>query len=282
MKYYSYLIKEESTLLDWFNNLKVAKNKINYLIDNNFCIVNGNSLNRESILKPNDYLFIDLSNYHNVLIKDTNKMVDILYEDDYIIAVDKPKGYIIYSDDNQITVNDIVGNYLKSKEEVCFPCHRLDTDTTGCLIFAKDIITLAYLSNIFESKDVTKEYLAIVEGKTNPNGTINLPIGKDRHVNNKMIISKTGKPATTKYFLEKDLKNKSLIKVLLLTGRTHQIRVHMSHIGHPLVGDQKYGAKMMADRPLLHCQSISFMHPYTEKKVVIKSKLPQDMSKLVK
>lgn len=282
MKYYSYLINKETTLIEWFNNLKVSKNKINYLIDNKFCIINGNPLNRDSILKPNDYLFIDLSNYHDIAVKETDNIIDILYEDDYIIAVNKPKGYIIYSDDDKITVNDMVGSYLKSKEEVCFPCHRLDTDTTGCLIFAKDVITLAYLSNIFESKNVKKEYLAIVEGKTKPNGTINLPIGKDRHINNKMIISKTGKPAITKYYVEKDLKNKTFIRVLLLTGRTHQIRVHMAHIGHPLVGDQKYGSKMIADRPLLHCHNISFSHPYSGKMIEIKSKLPQDMTKLVK
>lgn len=283
MKYYTCQIKKETTLFEWFMSMKVAKNKVNYLIDNHFCFVDGNVLDRESILKYNDYLIIDLSNYEEIQYKHTDIKIDIVYEDDYIIVVNKPSGYIIYGDEDNVTVSDIVNSYTKTKEDTyCYPAHRLDTDTTGCILFCKDIITLAYFSNIFESKEIRKEYLAIVEGITKPVGQINLSISKDRHNNNKMVVTRNGKSALTKYITIKTFKNYSLINVMIETGRTHQIRVHMSHIGHPLIGDVKYGSKISNNRTLLHCSKIEFTHPYFSKKMEIKTALPKDMYKFVK
>lgn len=275
-------ITKKITLVDWFQSMFISKNKINYLIDNGFCFINDQVLKRESILNVDDYLLIDLSNFHKQTLQKTDQFVEVLYEDDYIIVVNKPAKYIIYSDDDKLTVTDMVNSYLFNKNEICFPCHRLDVDTTGCLVYAKDIITLAYLSHIFESKDVIKEYLAIVEGHTKLNGIINLPIGTDRHVNNKMVISKNGKPALTKYCACKILNNKTLIKVNLISGRTHQIRVHMAYIGHPLIGDDKYGSKIKANRTMLHCHNIVFNHPFMKKRINIESNMPVDMKKFVK
>ena len=288
MKYYIHQIKKETTLLEFLKQMMVAKNKINYLIDNNFCYVDGNILKRDSTLKFNDYLMIDLSNYHNELsFKSCKPNLDILYEDKYIIVVNKPSGYISHDDEgnsNKPTLTDMVISQLRMKEDdaVAYPVHRLDKETTGIVIFAKDIITLAYLSNLFESKKITKIYNAIVEGKTNYEGTINYSIGTDRHVNNKMVIARNGKPAFTKYELTKLLHGKSLLKVFITTGKTHQIRVHLAAIGHPIVGDTKYGATIPANRTLLHCAEITFKHPNYNKDIVIKCKLPGDMYKFVK
>ena len=165
MKYYIHQIKKETTLLDFFKNMMVAKNKINYLIDNNFCYLDGTVLKRDSILKYNDYLMIDLSNYHNeVSYKNCKANLDILYEDKYLIVVNKPSGCIIHSDEennNKPTLTDMVISQLRVKEDdaVAYPVHRLDKETTGIVIFAKDIITLAYLSNLFESKKITTIYI---------------------------------------------------------------------------------------------------------------------------
>lgn len=288
MKYYIHQVKKETTLLDFFKSLKVAKNKINYLIDNNFCYLDGNILKRDSILKYNDYLMIDLSNYQSdIKYKSCKTNLDILYEDKYMIVVNKPARYIIHQDEGEIhkpTLTDMVISHLRLKEDdaVAYAAHRLDKDTTGIVVFAKDIITLAYLSNLFESKQIVKVYNAIVEGKTNVDGTINYSIGTDRHVNNKMVITKNGKPAFTRYETIKLLHGKSLLKVFITTGKTHQIRVHLAAIKHPIVGDEKYGATIPANRALLHCAEITFAHPNYNKDIVIKCKLPSDMYKFVK
>lgn len=288
MKYYIHQIKKEITLIDFLKTMSVAKNKINYLIDNNFCYVDGNILKRDSLLKYNDYLMIDLSNYHNEVKYNSCKgNIDVLYEDKYLIVVNKPSGIIIHQDEDKngkLTLTDMVISYLRNKEDdaVAYPVHRLDKETTGIVIYAKDIITLANLSSLFESKKITKIYNAIVEGKTSYDGTINYSIGTDRHVNNKMVITKNGKPAFTRYETMKLLHGKSMLKVFITTGKTHQIRVHLSAIGHPIVGDTKYGATIPANRTLLHCAEISFKHPNYNKDIVIKCKLPNDMYKFIK
>ncbi len=283
MEYYSIQISKETTLLDWFKKMKVAKNKINYLIDNNLCYRKETILTRTSVLKDGDYLYIDLSNYSDMIVKKCKYDLEILYEDNYLIVVNKPYGCIIYDDTTQITLTDMVNSYLLDKGEttMAYPAHRLDKETTGCLVYCKDMITLAYVSSLFEEKKVTKEYLAIVEGKTDPSGIINQPIGSNRHLNNTMVVSKNGKPAITKYETIHYGKNKSLIKVLIETGRTHQIRVHMAYINHPLVGDVKYGSKIKAPRLMLHCSKVTFNYPSSNESITISSKIPQEMNKFV-
>lgn len=276
-------IKKESSLIAWFNEMHVAKNKINYLIDNNFCYVGSNILKRESILKVGDYLIIDTSNFDkedciDKTIDDIN--IDIIYEDDYIIVVNKLVGYLVHDDDNNnITMTDIVKNYLRNKHQLTnlYAAHRLDQETSGCLLFCKDIITLAYFSYLFEQKELRKKYLAIVDGKCEKHGIITKPIGKNRHVNNVMIVCKNGKPAYTEYNLKKTFRNFSLLEVLIKTGRTHQIRVHLASIGHPLAGDNKYGSQTKLVHFFLHCYELCFYHPYQMTKVTINAKMPYDM-----
>ena len=282
MEYYSIQINIETTLLDWFKKMKVAKNKYNYLIDNNLCYSNEQTLTRT--LKDGDYLYIDISNYSDMIVKKCKYDLEILYEDNYLIVVNKPYGYIIYDDDtSKITVTDMVNSYLLDKGEttMAYPAHRLDMETTGCLVYCKDMITLAYVSSLFEEKLVTKEYLAIVEGKTDPSGTINQPIGSNRHLNNTMVVSRNGKSALTKYETIHYGRNSSLIKVIIKTGRTHQIRVHMAYINHPLVGDEKYGSKIKTSRLMLHCSKVTFVYPSSNKTITILSKIPQEMNKFV-
>lgn len=276
-------IKKETTLIAWFNEMHVAKNKINYLIDNNFCYVENNTLKRESILKDGDYLIIDTSNYDRE--NDYEKTIDgvsleILYEDDYIIVVNKIVGYLVHDDNNDsITMTDLVKNYLRKKKQFTslYAAHRLDQDTSGCLLFCKDIITLAYFSYLFELKELEKKYLAIVDGKCEKHGVITKPIGKNRHVNNMMVVCSKGKPAYTRYVLKKVFHNYSLLDVLIKTGRTHQIRLHLASIGHPLAGDSQYGSKTKLAHFFLHCYELSFYHPYRHIQVTINAKMPQDM-----
>jgi len=281
MKFYTWVVKEEMYLHEWFKSMHVSSNKMNYLIDNGCCFVSSKRLKRDDILKINDYLFIDLSNYEQNNIKTYKYPLKILYENDYIIVIDKPSGFIVHSDgvSTAPTVQDMVMAYLKEKNEdsCAFPAHRLDKDTTGCLLFCKDIITLSYYSNLFQTSNILKTYYAMVEGIFRGEKTVNMPIGKDRHVNGKMVATPKGLPATSIFKSVKVIKNFTLVKVSLKSGRTHQIRVHASLINHPLVGDSLYGSKTSYKRILLHSYLLSFIEISSGKKIEITAKLPNDL-----
>lgn len=283
MEYYSIQIEKEINLLDWFKKMRVAKNKYNYLIDNNLCYCNDQVLTRMSILESGSYLYIDLSNYTDRIVKKCKYNFDVLYEDNYLLIIDKPLGYPIYDDGNRLSITDMVNSYLLDKGEnaMAYPAHRLDVETTGCLVFCKDMITLAFVSSLFEEKKVKKEYMAVVEGKPDASDVIDAPIGSNRHLNNTMVVSKTGKPAHTEYEVVHFSKNVSLVKVLIKTGRTHQIRVHMAYINHPIVGDLKYGSRIKANRLMLHCSKVTFTYPSSNKSITVSCNISQEMNKLV-
>ena len=149
--------------------------------------------------------------------------------------------------------------------------HRLDKDTTGCILYAKDIITHAALSKMLENNQIIRLYHAEVVGKVENKGTYSNPIGKDRHHNNKMVVSKNGQKAITNYKLLKydGNKNTSLVEIKLDTGRTHQIRVHFSYNLHPLIGDSIYNPHYSNEKLQLTSYSIEFIHPITRQKVYV-------------
>lgn len=282
MDYFNYKIKEEISLIEWFKKTHLAKNKVNYLIDNNCCYNSNNVLSRNSILSKGDNLYIDLSNFIELIDKTYSYDLDIIYEDEYLLIINKPSGFIIYDSIKLETITNMVNGYLSHKgiTSVAYPCHRLDLETSGCLIYCKDIITLAYLSSLFEENKIQKDYLALVEGITDNKEIIDKPIGQHRHLNNTMIVSKTGKKALTSYVRLKSKNNVSLLRVSINTGRTHQIRVHLSFISHPIIGDEKYGSKVKASRIMLHCERITFF-AIDGHKMSINAKIPTIMNKLV-
>lgn len=261
------LNNSECSLEQWLLNMKVSKSKINYLLQNNCCFINGVIGTHDSILHQNDYLMIDISNFENNPYHPLEIEIDIIYEDDYLLVVNKPSGYIIYPDDpsdNQTMASIITNYYLTTgQNHGIHHVHRLDKETTGCLVYAKDVITLAKLSYDFENKNIKKTYLALVNNKVSENGVITSPIGSDRHQNGKMAIVKNGAPSITKYYVEKNVGNVTLLKVMITTGRTHQIRVHLASAGFPIIGDALYGSKKKADRVMLHSSQITLEDPNT-------------------
>ena len=174
----------------------------------------------------------------------------IIYEDENILLINKPRGVLVQkSNEDDVALDNMVISYLISKKEydpnkdlgyVPAPAHRLDRNTAGIVIFGKNLPTLQYLSNIISDKKmITKKYLTLVKGHIDEEGMITLPlIKKQTHVD---VDYQNGKEAITKYKLVKYVGDYSLVEVELLTGRTHQIRVHMSKSGFPVVGDAKYG-----------------------------------------
>lgn len=265
----------------YLDQLGVSVQRKKQLNSINSLYVNKTLVKGDFLLQENDLLEIDLSLFEVKKYRSIEFNLTILYEDEYIIAVDKPSGYIVYDlDDIKDSICNFLRYYYKKYKKTCeiLPVHRLDTDTSGCLIFAKDIITCACLSRKFEKNEITKKYVALVSGLVDKEGSINKNIGKDRHVNGKMVVCDRGKEALTKYRLIKTINKLSLVEAIPVTGRTHQIRVHLSSIGNPIVGDILYKSKVKNDRVMLHCQTISFMHPIKEKAVTIFSPLPEEFN----
>ena len=189
------------------------------------------------------------------------KNIEILYEDSFIIVVNKPTNILVHSDGlSKETMTNAVNWYFMKKKELCcaYPIHRLDYETTGILIFAKNRLALSYLSVAIESHEVKKEYVCLCRGSFNKlEGEINSSIGKDRH-SNKQIVSKTGKPANSKYKVIKNGKI-SKVKVQIDHGRKHQIRLQCSNKGFPILNDSLYGSKIskqkndLEQKLYLHC-----------------------------
>lgn len=175
----------------------------------------------------------------------------IIYEDENIILVNKPRGILVQKNsEDSNALDEMVISYLINKGEYDpnknlgykpAPAHRLDRNTAGIVVFGKNIATLRYLSEALNDKSViSKRYLALVKGEINKDGEINAPLLKNSK-SQRVSVSNEGKPSITRYKVVESFKGYTLLEVELLTGRTHQIRVHMAYINHPVVGDSKYG-----------------------------------------
>ncbi len=232
----------------------------------------------------------------------TDSNLEIMYQDEYLLAVNKPAGIIVHADGtNEPSLTDVVCEKLRALEgsrEVDLSqvqaLNRLDKETTGIVLFSLKKETQPQFDQLIASKELSKEYLAAVKGAFEPNKLlIDKAIGKDRHNAQKMRISDTGKPSQTEARLVKTIlttqgQTHSLLLVNLLTGRKHQIRVHLSSLGFPLIGDTLYGGvsslqrgakKKHKQQPLmLHAYRVEFIHPVTGVKIVIKTDIPERFS----
>ena len=232
----------------------------------------------------------------------TDSNLEVLYQDEYLLAVNKPAGIIVHADGtNEPSLTDVVCEKLRALEgsnEIDISqvqaLNRLDKETTGIVLFSLKKETQVQFDQLIASKELSKEYLAAVKGAFEPNKLlIDKAIGKDRHDAQKMRVSATGKPSQTEVRLIKVASSaqgqtQSLLLVNLLTGRKHQIRVHLSSLGFPLVGDALYGGvsslqrgtkkKHKAQPLMLHAYRVGFIHPVTSAKIVIKTDIPERFS----
>lgn len=211
--------------------------------------------------------------------------IDVVYEDSYLLVVNKPPGIASLpakAKDSQ-TMANLVKSYLIDKKEnsSIHLVTRLDRNTSGLMVFAKTSYSHSLLDQILHTEDFQKFYLAMVYGQVIPeSGLIDLPIGIDpKAFYMRNIDYDTGKESKTLYETVEKYSNASLLKLKLLTGRTHQIRVHLTAIGHPIIGDDMYSGKVdrRMSRQALHCYQLSIVHPVTKQLLKLKAPLPEDM-----
>lgn len=227
--------------------------------------------------------------------------LDIAYEDEYLLVVNKPPSLVVHpgaGNKDHTLVNALIFHY---PDAVKLPragiVHRLDKDTTGLLIVAKDIKTLTQLTRMMQEREIKRRYLALVTGEIISGGIIQTTFGRHKQNRLKMAVTKGGKEAVTEYRIKKKYPGFTLIELSLITGRTHQIRVHMEYIKHPILGDKLYGGRLrlpkgISDelreavqgfkRQALHAYSLQFKHPITGDNIELVTEVPEDFSNLLK
>jgi 23S rRNA pseudouridine1911/1915/1917 synthase len=264
----------------------LSRSLIQKLIEDGHILLNGRPAKASLKLREGDLVSVTIPppEPSDVLAEDIP--IDIIYEDDELLVVDKPAGMTTHPAPGSPThtlVNAVLTHLPALPESDCPSrpgiVHRLDKDTSGLIVIAKTPRALANLSAQFKSRQVKKVYLALVQGKLIPCvGIIDAPIGRDRAHRQKMAITASGRAARTAYTTIRNFQGFTLVEASPETGRTHQIRVHFASVGHPIVGDATYGSKSdLIARQFLHAQRLSFRLPATGKIVEFASALSPDL-----
>lgn len=240
------------------------------------------------IVTKGDYIKIDLNREENQNIDPQNIPIDIVYEDEDIIVVNKPPYMVVHPTKSHRdgTLANGVLYHFKEQGEDCIVrlVSRLDMDTSGLVIIAKNQHSHMFLSKEMSTNSVEKIYLAIVHGRLKEKcGTINKSIGRPSLESIKREVMEDGQNSITHYEVLEEYEEASLVKLKLETGRTHQIRVHLSYMGNPIYGDSLYGREddNFIMRQALHAHKLKFIHPKTKKEITLESPIPQDMKNLI-
>jgi len=280
----TFIVDKDINLLDAIFEFKkdLSKKSIKSFIKNKMIKVN------DKVITNNNYL---LNNGDLVEICYEKRIIpkydlDILYEDEYLIVINKPCGLLSISNDKEkdITAYRMVSDYVKSnnKKNFIFVVHRLDQETSGVLLFCKNEKIRDRLQENWNTIVKKRGYIALVDGKMNGKGTIRSFLMEDRRQFVYSSKSNQGKEAITHYSVIKNNNNYSMLQVFIDTGRRNQIRVHLSEHGFPIVGDKKYRCKSNPVKRLcLHANMLEFVHPVSKKLISIKCDVPEELRKLV-
>lgn len=274
------------------DNTEYTRSKIQKMIDNGNILVNGKEVKSSYILKEDDN--IEINDYiEETDIIPENIPLDIYYEDEDLIVVNKPSGMVVHPAPGNYTgtlVNALMyhTNNLSTVNTSIRPgiVHRIDADTSGLLLVAKNDTAHNLLADAIAKKEVVREYIALVEGVIlEDTATIDAPIGRDKSNRKKMAVtSENSKDAITHIRVLERYNSSTLIRCKLETGRTHQIRVHLNYIGHPVVNDPVYGYKKLIDKDfgqMLHAEKLGFVHPRTKEYMEFTAPVPERFKEIL-
>ena len=270
------------------SNTDFSRSEVVEIIEKNCCVVDGKIQNKKStIINPDSKIEILSVNSSE---KKTYKKIDTYLVDEDIIVVEKPANMITHraSKNNDISLCEhIVNSFpeIKSVGDIDRPgiVHRLDKDTSGLMIIARSANAYEKLKEMIKERSISRNYEALVYGKPKlKEAMIDAPIIRDPKNPIKRRVSIGGKESKTSYRIKKNFEEYSLLDVKLFSGRTHQIRVHLEHVGHPVVGDNLYGnKKSKLKRSFLHSSKLEFFHPMKNKKLSFESPLPLELKKFI-
>lgn len=273
-------------------NTEYTRSKIQKMIENGNILVNDVKVKDSYKVKENDYITIEALEETTDILPE-NIPLDIYYEDDDLIVVNKPSGMVVHPAPGNYTgtlVNALIyhTNNLSKVNTNIRPgiVHRIDADTSGLLLVAKNDKSHNILAEAIQKKEVVREYIALVEGIImEDTATIDAPIGRDKKDRKKMTVtSENSKDAVTHIRVLERYKDSTLIRCKLETGRTHQIRVHLSYIGHPVVNDPVYGHKKLIDKDfgqMLHAEKLEFVHPTTKEYMEFTAEPPKRFQEIL-
>lgn len=288
---------DEGARIDSFlalGNEELSRMAVKKLIDDGNVIVNGKQINKNSYkVKSGDIVEYDVPEAKTIELVAQDIPLDIVYEDNDIIVVNKPKGLVVHPANGNwdgTLVNAIMAKCKDSLSGIGGEIrpgivHRLDKDTSGLIIIAKNDKAHLNLSEQIKNREVKKIYYALVRGIVPENeATINMPIARSTKDRKKMAVDKNGKEAVTHFKVIKRYDRYTLLEVKIDTGRTHQIRVHLSEIGYPVVGDEVYSNgknEFGIHGQLLHAKSLDFKHPTTGKQMHLEAELPEEFLNII-
>lgn len=282
----------DAHLATHFNDM--SRTYIQKLIKEGLVLVNGKPEKSKYLVEEMDHITINIPNPVNLEVIAENIPLNIIYEDEDIVIINKEQGMVVHPAPGNYTgtlVNALLYGVknLSSINGVIRPgiIHRLDKDTSGIIMVAKNDESHKYLSEQLKNRNVKREYIAIVHGVLNKKeGVINAPIGRDPRDRKKMtVINTNSKEAITHYKVIEEFQKYSLLKANLETGRTHQIRVHMTYINHPIVGDGTYSNnsnKFNINKQLLHAIKLGFNHPRTKEYMEFETEIPENFNEVLK
>ena len=272
--------------------LEISRSKCQKMIENDYVFVNGKKVRSSYLIKENDQ--VEVQEYKEPIMNITpEKMdLDIVYEDDDVIIINKKNGIVVHPGSGNYEhtlVNGLLyhSSSLSNTNGEFRPgiVHRIDAYTTGLLMVAKNNEAHEILAKQLEEKTTTRKYVALVWGViSNDTGTIDAPIGRDKNDRKKMAVVEDGKKAVTHFRVLERFKEATFIELSLDTGITHQIRVHMNYINHPVVNDPVYGKRKIIDETgqCLHAKTLGFIHPKTKQYMEFTSELPQEFLNILR
>ena len=295
---YKYIVKNESQgkRLDKYvteQNTEITRTAVQRLIDEKNILVNGKEQKASYKVNENDVVEVEIPEPKKIEIKAEDIPIEVIYEDSDIVVVNKPKGMVVHPGNGNLDgtlVNAIMAKCEGSLSGIGGEIrpgivHRIDKDTSGLLIVAKNDKAHVNLSEQIKEHKVKKTYIALVRGVVKENeATIDMPIGRSKTDRKKMAVCKDGKNAVTHIKVLKRWEHYTLLQVNIETGRTHQIRVHLSYIGYPIIGDYTYSNgknEFGVVGQCLHAQKLEFKHPITNKIMELEAPLPKYFQEII-